>query len=108
MVAKQQKSKEAKARAAMAGGGKRGKKKWAKGKVREKTVNMVLFDKATYDKLLPEVSKMKLITIATVVERLKVNASLARRAIAHLEEKGSIKCITKHQKQLIYTRSSHA
>ena len=105
---KQQKTKEAKAKAAMAGGGKRGKKKWAKGKVREKTVNMVLFDKPTYEKLCSEVPKVKLITTATVVERLKVNASLARRAIAELESKGLIKCVTKHQKQLIYTRSSHA
>jgi small subunit ribosomal protein S25e len=35
-------------------GGKGKKKKWSKGKTREKTVNMVLFDKATYDNLLKQ------------------------------------------------------
>merc|ERR1719284_925014 len=108
MAVKQQKTKEAKAKAAMAGGGKGKKKKWAKGKVREKAFNMVLFDKPAYEKLLADVPKMKLITVATVVERLKINGSLARRAILELEEKGLIKCITKHQKQVIYTRASHA
>ncbi|CAK9094967.1 40S ribosomal protein S25 (S31) [Durusdinium trenchii] len=88
---KQQKTKEQKAKAAMAGGGKGKKKKWAKGKVREKAFNMVLFDKPAYEKLISEVPKMKLISVATVVERLKVNGSLARRAILELEEKGLVK-----------------
>lgn len=37
------------------GGGKAKKKKWSKGKVRDKLNNMVLFDKATYEKLYKEV-----------------------------------------------------
>lgn len=84
----------------------RGKKKWAKGKVREKAFNMVLFDKPVYDKLLSDVPKMKLITVATLVERLKINGSLARRAIIELEQKKLIKCVAKHQKQQIYTRAT--
>ncbi|KAM7498089.1 hypothetical protein LguiA_022503 [Lonicera macranthoides] len=32
-------------------------KKWSKGKQKEKVNNMVLFDKATYDKLLSEAPK---------------------------------------------------
>jgi small subunit ribosomal protein S25e len=36
------------------GGGKAKKKKWSKGKVRDKLNNLVLFDKATYDKLYKE------------------------------------------------------
>ncbi|KAH0509462.1 40S ribosomal protein S25 [Microtus ochrogaster] len=35
-------------------GGKAKKKKWSKGKVRDKLNNLVLFDKATYDKLCKE------------------------------------------------------
>lgn len=54
------------------GGGKAKKKKWSKGKVRDKLNNMVLFDKATYDKLLKEVPSYKLITPAVVSERMKV------------------------------------
>merc|ERR1711939_926537 len=108
MAVKQQKSKEAKAKAAMAGGGKGKKKKWAKGKVREKAFNMVLFDKPAHDKLLADVPKMKLISVATVVERLKVTGSLARAAILELQEKGLIKAVSRHNKQWIFTRASHA
>ena len=51
-------------------GGKAKKKKWSKGKVRDKLNNLVLFDKATYDKLCKEVPNYKLITPAVVSERL--------------------------------------
>jgi len=90
----------------MAGGGGRKKKKWAKGKVREKAFNMVLFEKPAYDRLLSDVPKMKLITTASVVERLKANGSLARRAIRELEGNGVIKAVTKGSKMMIYTRAT--
>merc|ERR1712072_938173 len=99
-----QKSKEAKMKAAMAGG-KSKKKKWAKGKVKEKLANLVMFDKATYDKMLKEIPKAKLITPSVVSERPKVNGSVARAAIRHLEEKGLIAHVCeKHHAQMIYTR----
>lgn len=44
--------------AAMAGGRGKGKKKWSKGKVREKVANKVLYDQETYDRLLSEVPKV--------------------------------------------------
>merc|ERR1712087_160693 len=98
-----QKSKEAKMKAAMAGGRSK-KKKWSKGKVKEKLANLVMFDKATYDRLLKEIPKAKLITPSVVSERLKVNGSVARAAIRHLEEKGMIAHIgNKHAAQMIYT-----
>jgi len=65
--------------------------KWSKGKVRDKLNNQVLFDKATYDKLLKEVPSYKLITPSVVSERLKVRGSLARKALDELLQKG--KCI---------------
>mmetsp|Transcript_12463 Transcript_12463/g.24190 ORF Transcript_12463/g.24190 Transcript_12463/m.24190 type:complete len:109 (-) Transcript_12463:56-382(-) len=108
MAVKQQKTKEAKAKAALAGGNKGKKKKWAKGKVREKAFNAVLFEKPAYEKLLSDVPKMKLISVATVVERLKINGSLARRAIKELKNQGLIKPVVHHQKQLIYTRAPQA
>ena len=55
------------------GGGKAKKKKWSKGKSRDKLNNLVLFDKNTYDKLYKEVPTYKLITPSIVSERLKVN-----------------------------------
>merc|ERR1711862_255864 len=100
----QQKTKEQRMKAAMAGG-KGKKKKWSKGKMKEKLMNLVLFDKATYDKLLKEIPKAKLITPSIVSERLKVNGARARAAIKHLLEKDLIQVVgEKHHAQLIYTR----
>merc|ERR1712001_409320 len=66
------------------GGGKAKKKKWSKGKTRDKLNNLVLLDKATYDKLLKEVPTYKLITPSIVSERLKVRGSLSRKALTEL------------------------
>merc|ERR1711863_188867 len=86
------------------GGGKAKKKKWSKGKTRDKLNNLVLFDKATYDKLLKEVPTYKLITPSIVSERLKVRGSLARKALIELVQKGLIKQVVQHSAQTIYTR----
>merc|ERR1739846_306067 len=86
------------------GGGKAKKKKWSKGKSRDKLNNLVLFDKNTYDKLYKEVPTYKLITPSIVSERLKVRGSLARRALLELTEKGLIKQVVAHRSQFIYTR----
>merc|ERR1712029_1186211 len=88
------------------GGGKAKKKKWSKGKVRDKLNNLVLFDKATYEKLYKEVPNYKLITPAVVSERLKILGSLARNALQELLAKGMIKLVSKHRAQLIYTRNT--
>lgn len=108
--------------------------KWSKGKVRDKLNNQVLFDKATYEKLLKEVPAYKLITPSVVSERLKIRGSLARRALDELIQKGEhftvsllllplqlsqftnlillftliglIKQVIKHHAQVIYTRAT--
>ncbi|KAH9424342.1 40S ribosomal protein S25 [Dermatophagoides pteronyssinus] len=90
------------------GGGKAKKKKWSKGKVRDKLNNLVLFDKATYDKFVKEVPSYKLITPSLVSERLKVRSSLAKRALSELHEKGLIRLIEKHHSQMIFTRNTKA
>lgn len=56
--------------------------------MRDKLNNLVLFDKATYDKLYKEVPNYKLITPAVVSERLKIRGSLARNALQELLAKG--------------------
>merc|ERR1711942_379298 len=89
-------------------GGKAKKKKWSKGKVRDKLNNLVLFDKATYDKLYKEVPSYKLITPSVVSERLKIRGSLARFALQELETKGLIRLVDKHHSQFIYTRNTKA
>ncbi|KAL7078385.1 hypothetical protein ACQ4LE_001943 [Meloidogyne hapla] len=90
------------------GSGKAKKKKWSKGKVRDKLQNMVLFDQATFDKLYKEIVSVKLITPSVVSERLKVRASLARAGLRELHQKGLIKVVVKHGAQLVYTRATKA
>merc|ERR1711860_13029 len=90
------------------GGGKAKKKKWSKGKVRDKLNNLVLFDKATYEKLYKEVPSYKLITPSVVSERLKVRGSLARAGLRELHSKGLIRLVSKHHAQFIYTRATKA
>ncbi|KDD76826.1 ribosomal protein S25 [Helicosporidium sp. ATCC 50920] len=102
---KEQKSKEAKALAAMSSSkGKR--KKWSKGKMKEKVNNQVLFDKATYEKLNGEVPKYKMITPSILSDRLRINGSLARAAIRELLEQGLIKEVSKTHRQQVYTRAT--
>ena len=76
-------SKAAKAAKATAGG-KAKKKKWSKGKNKEKANNQVLFEQSTYDKLMAEVPKYKMITVSILTDRLRITCSLARKAIAIL------------------------
>ncbi|KAM9538768.1 small ribosomal subunit protein eS25-like [Salvelinus alpinus] len=87
--------------------------KCSKGKVRDTLNNLVLFGKATYDKLLKEVPNYKLITPTIVSERLKVRGCLARAALqellstaysSYLLSTGMIKLVSKHRAQVIYTR----
>ncbi|KAF2497159.1 putative 40S ribosomal protein S25 [Lophium mytilinum] len=86
-------------------GGKKQKKKWSKGKVKDKANHAVVLDKSISDKLQKDVQSYRLITVATLVDRLKINGSLARRALIDLEEKGLIKKVVGHSKLSIYTRA---
>ncbi|KAF8966483.1 ribosomal protein S25 [Flammula alnicola] len=96
---------KAKAAPAASSGGKAAKKKkWSKGKVKDKAQHAVVLDKATYDRILKEVPTFKFISQSILIERLKVNGSLARIAIRHLEREKLIKPIVHHSAQLIYTR----
>ncbi|KAF2874087.1 putative 40S ribosomal protein S25 [Massariosphaeria phaeospora] len=91
--------------APVATGGKKQKKKWSKGKVKDKAQHSVVLDKQTSDKLQKDVQSYRLVTVAVLVDRLKINGSLARRALADLEEKGQIKKVVGHSKLSIYTRA---
>ena len=69
-------------------------------------LNAVLFDKATYDKMMKDIPKVKLITQAIVSERCKINGALARQAIRHLAGQGKIVPVGgQHHSLLLYTRS---
>ena len=75
--------------------------------MKEKLSNLVLFDKATYDKMLSDVPKQKLITPSIISEKLKVNGSLARKAVLELVSKNLIRPILTHKHQQIYTRATN-
>ena len=96
---------QAKAKAAptSSGGKAAKKKKWSKGKVKDKAQHAVVLDKATYDRILKEVPTFRFISQSILIERLKVNGSLARVAIRHLEKEGQIKRIVHHSSQLVYS-----
>ncbi|CAJ2642711.1 unnamed protein product [Trifolium pratense] len=106
MAPKKDKAPPPSSKPAKSGGGKQ-KKKWSKGKQKEKVNNMVLFDQATYDKLLSEAPKYKLITPSVLSDRLRINGSLARRAIRDLMARGLIRLVSSHASQQIYTRATN-
>ncbi len=58
------------------------------------------------ERLEKEVPAFKLITPSIVSDRLKINGSLARRAITLLLNKGLIKAIVSHKAQGVYTRAT--
>merc|ERR1711869_138224 len=97
------KSKEAK-KIAAANASKGKKKKWSKGKLKEKVNNLCLFNKDVYGKLMTEVPHYKIITTSILADRLNINGSLARAAIKELRAKQLIKPIVTHRAQCIYTR----
>ena len=51
--------------------------------------------------------QMKLITPSAVAERLKINGSLARRALKHLLNENLIRLVSYHSAQQIYTRATN-
>ncbi|KAK9460294.1 40S ribosomal protein eS25 [Lipomyces oligophaga] len=91
--------------AAASSGGKKTKKKWSKGKVKDKAQHAVTLDQAAYDKLVKEAATYKLVTVSVLVDRHKVGGSIARAALRELEKRGVIKEVVGHSKQMTYTRA---
>ena len=59
--------------------GKSKKKKWSKGKVKEKLQNAVMFDKATFDKMLKEnvMPNAKRDTLKAVLDAIRKEKALS-------------------------------
>ena len=74
--------------------------------MKDKANHAVVLDKATHDKLQKDVQSYRLITVATLVDRLKINGSLARQSLKDLEDKGQIKKVVGHSKLSIYSKCS--
>ncbi|XP_016175737.2 uncharacterized protein LOC107618240 isoform X3 [Arachis ipaensis] len=65
--------------------------KWSKGKQKEKVNNQVLFDQGTYDKLLSEAPKFKLITPSILSDRLREGLVEIREDYIEDSHKGETK-----------------
>jgi len=89
-----------------AAGAKKQKKKWSKGKVKDKAQHVVLMEKTIHEKLMKEISTSRVITVATIVDRLKINGSLARRCLKELQEAGHITQIIRHHAFQLFTRKA--
>ncbi|KAK5631240.1 hypothetical protein RRF57_006954 [Xylaria bambusicola] len=70
---------------------------------KDKAQHAVLLDKTTSEKLYKDVQSYRLVTVSTLVDRLKINGSLARKCLKDLEEKGQIKPVVTHSKMKIYS-----
>jgi small subunit ribosomal protein S25e len=108
MPPKVQKSKAAKLLAAQsASKGKGKKKKWSKGKLREKKAHRVVFTKGLLDSFVKEVpKKQKLVTIYNLVENYKINCSLARKGIRELLKRNLISPVAPSGTYGIWTKSA--
>jgi len=108
MPPKVQKSKAAKLLAAQSSSKSKGKKKkWSKGKLREKKAHRVVFTKALLDQFIKEVPrKKKVITIYSLVEDYKINCSLARKGIRELMSKNLITPVAPSGTYGVWTKSA--
>mmetsp|Transcript_18854 Transcript_18854/g.30028 ORF Transcript_18854/g.30028 Transcript_18854/m.30028 type:complete len:149 (+) Transcript_18854:131-577(+) len=105
---KEQKTKEQKLQAALAGSKKSKKKKWAKGRVKEKKNNTPVLLPDQYATAIKEIPKMRLITVSAVSEKLRCTGSLAHRLIRKLAKEGTLKMIMDTRGFLLYTKSAKA
>merc|ERR1712087_731823 len=92
--------------AALAGSKKSKKKKWAKGRVKEKKNNMAVLMPNEYTAAMRDIPKMKLISVSTVSEKLRITGSLAYRLIRKLANEGTLKKRYDSGGFLLYTKSA--
>ncbi|ABW97964.1 rps25 (nucleomorph) [Hemiselmis andersenii] len=81
------------------------KKKWSKGKIKEKSNNYVLIDNDIYEKILKEICKNKIITISNLSERFHITSSLSKKILSFLCEKKILKNTQNSTRYGIYTRN---
>ncbi|KCV73393.1 S25 ribosomal protein [Fonticula alba] len=103
-MAKQIKTKQQKA-AAAASQSRSKKKKWSKGKVKDKADNVVILSPETIDRINKEMTTAKVITPSILVERYKINCSVARSVLKGMHTEGKIRLVVSHNAQTIYTRA---
>merc|ERR1712039_738613 len=96
----QKKTKEAIGKAASASK-KGGKKKWSKGKVKDKLNNKVFLDEATHKAIHKDVPNMNLCTISSMSEKYKIIGSLCRPLIKQFVAEGKLKPVGHCSRSLV-------
>ncbi|KAL0226427.1 hypothetical protein P9112_013751 [Eukaryota sp. TZLM1-RC] len=84
------------------------RKKWSKGRVRDKLNNNCFLTKDIHAKLMKDIPSKRLITPFIVSESLKVSATVAKIVLRQMAEEGSIKPVAQHSALQIYTRATEA
>lgn len=69
--------------------------------MKDKANNAVIVDRVTFDRIMKEVPTFKMISQSVLIDRMKINGSLARVAIRHLLKEGLIKPVIHHNGQLV-------
>jgi ribosomal protein S25 len=75
--------------------------------VKDKAQHDVVLTKEKNDRIQKDVQSYRLITVATLVDRLKINGSLARQVLKDLETNGQIKKVVGHSKLNIFSTLQH-
>ena len=75
--------------------------------VKDKANHAVVIDKSVQEKLSKDVPSYRLITVSTLVDRLKINGSIARKALKDLEDEGKIKKVVNHARLAVYSMLYH-
>jgi len=104
MAPKIQATKEAKAKAAMAGGQK-AKKKWGRGKSKDAASNDCLVEQGKWNKVKASICKMNVITLSKVSSTHGLMGSVAGRILDRLEKEGHIRLVYKSAGFKLYTKS---
>ena len=85
--------------------GKGKKKKWSKGKVKEKKDHVCVIESETaLERICRDApKKMPAMTVAAIIEQFKVNGSVARRVIREMQNRGIVRCVDRNASMGIYT-----
>lgn len=82
-------------------------RRWTLGKVPRKVNNSVVVESDDYQRMVRAFSASTLtgtlVTISTIVDRFKVAGSVARMIIKDLVQRGELRYVLKHGKQMILT-----
>ena len=84
------------------GGASKGKKKWARSKCKERTNNSAFFTEAIWTKLQKDIlNSSKYVTPSMLIDKLKINGSLARQALKHFQQEDLIRPVSDYSHRMI-------